>query len=93
MRAAEESIFQTVMSWCRNGPQGLHSKEAVSCLFCGQRDGTKFDLEMCNDTERTVDALDRGKAGCYVQTNQPFKARIKSHLLFAGIISSPFSPR
>jgi len=24
---------------------------------------------------------------------QPFKPRIKSHLLFAGIISSPFSPR
>jgi len=25
--------------------------------------------------------------------SQPFKARIKFHLLFAGIISSPFSPR
>jgi len=24
---------------------------------------------------------------------QPFKSRIKSHLLFAGVISSPFSPR
>jgi len=23
----------------------------------------------------------------------PFKPRIKSHLLFVGIISSPFSPR
>lgn len=72
MRTAEESIFQTVTSWCRDCPQGLHSKEAVSCLFCGQRDGTKFVLEVYNDTEGTVDALDRCKAGCNVQTNESF---------------------
>ena len=68
--AAEESIFQTVMSLCRDDPQGLNSKETVSCLFCGKRDSNKCDLEVCNDTNRNVVALDRRRAVFYVQTNE-----------------------
>jgi hypothetical protein len=51
-------------------PRGLYSKEIVSCLFCGKRDSTKFDLEVCNDTDGIVVAVDSRKVGCCVQTNE-----------------------
>jgi len=42
--------------------------------------------------DRTVSTP--GKQQAYSLRSSPFKARIKPHLLFAGIItSSPFSPR
>jgi len=59
------------MFQCCDCPQGLYSKETVSCLFCGKRDNITLDIEVRNDMDGTVVALDRRKADCYVQTNEP----------------------
>jgi len=78
-----------ILWWCQQNREFPHITKAVHFIYANPTSSSASERRFC-----TAGGVIQHRSISETLHIYPFKPRIKSHLLFAGIIrSSPFSPR